>query len=74
MSKLMLGGAVLVILGVLGFAVPYFTTSDTKEVARVGDINLQATENTTHSVPPIVAGGLLLLGIVLLGASVTKRS
>jgi hypothetical protein len=74
MNKLVLGGAVLVILGVLGFAVPYFTTSHTDEVARVGDIKLNATETDTHSVPPILAGGLLLLGIVLLGAGVSKRA
>jgi hypothetical protein len=74
MSKLMLGGVVLVILGVLGFAVPYFTTSSTDEVAKVGDVKLEATEHTTHVIPPIVAGGLLLLGIVMLGAGVTKRS
>ena len=73
MSKLMLGGAVLVILGVLGFAVPYFITSSTDEVAKVGDVKLEATEHTTHAVPPALAGGLLLLGIVLLGMGATRR-
>jgi hypothetical protein len=72
MNKLVLGGGILVLLGVLGFAVPYFTTSHTEEVARVGDIKLNATEHDTHSVPPLLAGGLLLLGIVLVGAGVTR--
>ena len=73
MSKLMLGGAILVILGVLGFAVPYFTTTSTDEVAKIGDVKLEATEHTGHAVPPMLAGGLLLLGIVLLGAGVSRR-
>lgn len=74
MNKLVLGGAVLVILGILGFAVPYFTTSHTDEVAKVGGVKLEATEHDTHSIPPILAGGLLLLGVVLLGAGVSKRA
>jgi hypothetical protein len=69
----MLGGVVLVLLGILGFAVPYFITSSTDEVAKVGDVKLEATEHTTHVVPPVLAGGLLLLGIVLLGAGATRR-
>ena len=74
MNKLMLVGAVLVILGILGFTIPYFVTSSTDEVAKVGGVKLEATEHTTHVVPPVLAGGLLLLGIVLLGAGVTRRS
>lgn len=67
-------GAILAVVGLIGLAVPYFTTQETKEVARIGDLKLQATEQKTYSIPPIVAGGALLVGIVLIGASVTRRS
>ena len=74
MSKLMGLGAVLVLLGVLGFAVPYFTTEQTTDVAKVGDLKLQATESTSHSVPPWAAGGVLGVGVILLGAGFFKKA
>lgn len=64
----MAAGAILVLLGVLGLTVPYFTTSETKDVAKVGDLKLQTTENTSHFITPAAAGGVLLLGGLLLGA------
>lgn len=67
-------GLVLIGLGILGFLVPAFTTRETKEVASIGDVKLQAKEDETHVVPPVLAGGVLLLGIVLLGAGVVKRT
>ncbi len=67
-------GAILIALGILGFVVPSFTTRETKDVASVGDVKLQAKEDETHVVPPIVAGGVLVLGVVLLGAGVMRRT
>ena len=47
-SPLIIGGAVLVALGLIGFAIPMFTTQETKDVARIGDVKLQTTESTSH--------------------------
>ena len=74
MGKLMAAGAILVVLGVLGLAIPHFTTSDTKDVAKVGDLKLQTTESTSHFIPTAVAGGMLVLGVVLLGAGFFKKA
>lgn len=73
MSKLMAAGAILVLLGVLGLAIPYFTTSEIKDVAKVGDFKLQTIESTSHFIPPAAAGGVLLLGGLLLGAGFFKK-
>jgi hypothetical protein len=73
-TGLMMGGAVLVLLGLLGFAVPYFTTQQTKDVAKVGDFKLQTTERQTYAVPPLVSGGALVLGVVLIGAGAYRRA
>lgn len=70
MNKLVMGGVVLALLGVLGFAIPMFTTEQTKDVAKVGDLKLQTTESTSHIVPPMLAGGVLIVGLVLIGAGV----
>ncbi len=72
MNMLMMVGAVLVLLGLLGFAIPIFTTQQTKDVARIGDLKLQTTESTSHIVPPLLAGGALVVGVVLIGVGVAR--
>jgi hypothetical protein len=66
-------GAVLALLGIIGFAIPVFTTRETKDVAKVGDLKLQTTEATQHVIPPVVSGGALVIGIVLIGAGLYQR-
>lgn len=72
-NGLMLVGAVLVLLGVLGLAIPEFTTQRTKDVATVGDLKLQTQVATPHFVPPAVSATGLALGVVLLGAGFYRR-
>ncbi len=67
-------GAVLALLGILGLAIPVFTTSQTKNIAKLGELKIQSTEQSTHVVPPALSAGALVLGIILIGAGVyTKR-
>jgi hypothetical protein len=70
---LMIGGAVFVLAGLLAFAIPVFTTQQTTDVARIGDLKLQTTENKSYVIPPLVAGGALVLGIVLIGAGFHQK-
>jgi hypothetical protein len=58
---------------VVGFAIPIFTTEETKTIARIGDLNLQTTESTSHIVPPLLSGGALVLGVILLGAGLSQK-
>jgi hypothetical protein len=74
MNGLVIAGVLVFLLGVAGLAVPYFTTQQTKDVARLGDLKLQTTETTPHAIPPLLSGGAVLLGIVLIGAGVSRRS
>ncbi len=73
MSSITIGGAALVLLGLLGFAIPMFTTQQTKDVAKIGDLKIQSTESTSHVIPPLVAGGAIALGVVLVGAGLYRR-
>ena len=73
MNGLVMGGAALAVLGLIGLAIPVFTTQETKEVAKIGDLKLQTTENTSHVIPPILSEGALALGIVLVGAGLYMR-
>ena len=73
MNGLISIGLMLVVLGVVGLAIPVFTTQETKEVARIGDLTLQNTEDTSHTIPPLLAGGALIVGLVLIGASLYRK-
>jgi uncharacterized membrane protein HdeD (DUF308 family) len=72
-SPLIVVGAVLVVLGLIGFAIPIFTTQETTELVRIGELKLQATETTSHIIPPLLSGGVLVLGVVLIGAGLYRK-
>ena len=73
MNGLTIAGVALVLPGLVGFAIPIFTTQQTKDVARIGDLKLQSTESTSHVIPPIVSGGALVLGVMLIGAGLYRK-
>jgi hypothetical protein len=67
-------GAIIAVIGLIALAIPVFTTQQTKDVAKIGDLKVQTTEEKTFVIPPMVAGGALLLGLVMVGAGYTRRS
>jgi hypothetical protein len=73
MSALTIGGAILILLALLAFAVPVFSTQHTEDVARIGDLKLQTTQREWYVIPPLVSGGALVLGVVLIGAGFYQR-
>jgi hypothetical protein len=73
MKGIVLVGAVIALLGLVGLAIPVFSTSQTKDVAKIGDLKIQANEETTHVVPPMLAGGALVIGLLLVGAGYLKN-
>jgi hypothetical protein len=72
MKGIILMGAALALLGLLGLAIPEFSTTQTKDVAKIGDLKIQANEETAHAVPPMLAGGALILGLALVGVGYMK--
>ncbi len=66
-------GAGLVLLGALGLIIPIITTQQTTEVAHIGDLKLQATESKSYSIPTIASSGLVVVGLVVLGAGLLRR-
>ena len=73
MNGLAIGGAVLALPGLLAFATPVFTTQQTNDVARIGDLKQQTTETRSFVIPPFLAGGALVLGVVLIGAGFYQK-
>jgi hypothetical protein len=73
MNMLMITGAVLGLLGVAGLVYPVFTTQQTTDVAKLGEMKLQTEESTSHAIPPLMAGSALVLGIILIGGGFYSR-
>ena len=65
-------GALLALSGILGLAIPVFTTSQTKDVVNLGDLKIQSTEQSMHVVPQALSAGALVLGVVLMGAGLYR--
>lgn len=74
MKSIVWFGALLALFGILGLAIPVFTTSETKDVVKLGDLKIQNTEHYTHVVPPALGVGALVLGVVLMGAGLYQRT
>ena len=73
LSGIAVAGLVLIALGAVSFAIPMFTTSQTKDVANIGDLKLQTTQSTSYTIPPLASAGAVVAGIVLLGAGLMRR-
>ncbi|HZY59903.1 MAG TPA: hypothetical protein VFE56_09080 [Candidatus Binataceae bacterium] len=74
MNSLVIFGAVLLLLGVLGLAVPVFSTTQTKDVAKLGDLKIQAQESNTHVIPPLLAESAIGVGVILLGVGALHKN
>ena len=74
MKSIVWFGGLLALLGILGLAIPVFTTSETKDVVRMGDLKIQNTAQTTHTVPLPLSAGALALGIILMGAGLYQTT
>jgi hypothetical protein len=68
-----IAGLALIALGIVSFAIPIFTTSQTKDVANIGDLKLQTTQSTSYAIPPLASAAALVVGVVLVGAGVVRR-
>jgi hypothetical protein len=68
-------GAVIALSGLIAFAIPSFNTSETKDVAKLGDLKVQTQTEQTHVIPPIFSEFAIGLGILLIGVGlVINRS
>jgi hypothetical protein len=74
MKSIIYLGAALALFGIIGLAIPVFTTSQTKDVVKLGDLKVQANEQTTHVIPQTLSLGALALGVILVAVgAVAKR-
>jgi hypothetical protein len=73
MRGVILIGALIALFGLVGFAVPSFDTQQTKDVVNLGDIKVQAKTEQPHFIPPLLSGGAIALGVLLIGAGMVMN-
>lgn len=65
-------GFILIVVGVVGFALGGFSFTQKEKVLDVGPIEATAEDKETVPIPPILAGLALVGGIVLVAASARR--
>jgi hypothetical protein len=73
MKPIVMIGAIIGLLGLLAMAQPMFTTNQTKNVATFGDLKIQANEQTSHEIPPILSGAALIVGLVMVAGGLYQK-
>lgn len=73
MKPIVMIGAIIALLGLLAMAQPMFTTNQTKNVATFGDLKIQANEQTSHEIPPILSGAALIVGLVMVAGGLYQK-
>jgi drug/metabolite transporter (DMT)-like permease len=65
-------GIILILVGVVGFALGGFSFTQKEKVLDVGPIEATAEDKETVPIPPILAGLALVSGVVLVAASARR--
>ena len=66
-------GVILLVLGIAGFSYKYFTYTTEEKVAQIGDVKISATDEKAVVVPPLLSGGLVVGGLILIVVGVANR-
>jgi len=65
-------GIILIVIGVVGFALGGFSFTQKEKVLDVGPIEATAEDKETVPIPPLLAGLALAAGVVLVVVSARK--
>lgn len=73
MKSIVILGGFIALFGLIALAIPSFNTQDTRDVVRLGDLKVQAKTEETHTIPPILSEGTIVLGVLLIGAGMAMN-
>ena len=66
-------GAILIVIGIIGFAIGGFSFTHEKQDAKIGPLNIGHKETSTVPIPPILSGIALVGGIALVVVGAKSR-
>ncbi len=74
MKPLGIVGILLIVVGIVGFALGGFGFSTKKKDAQIGPVEISHHEDHGFSIPPVVSGLCLVGGVVLLVAGARSNA
>jgi hypothetical protein len=66
-------GAILILVGIVGFAVGGFSFTHEHQDAKIGPLNIEHKQTSTVPIPPILSGIALVGGIALVVVGARSR-
>jgi hypothetical protein len=66
-------GLILIVIGIIGFAIGGFSYTHEKQDAKVGPLDISHKQTSTVPIPPILSGIALVGGIALVAVGVKGR-
>jgi len=66
-------GAILIVIGIIGFAVGGFSFTHEHQDAKVGPVEIEHKQTSTVPIPPILSGIALVGGIALVVVGAKSR-
>ena len=66
-------GAILIVIGIIGFAVGGFSFTHEHQDAKIGPLDIEHKQTSTVPIPPILSGIALVGGIALVVAGTRSR-
>ena len=66
-------GAILIVIGIIGFAVGGFSFTHEHQDAKVGPVEIEHKQTSTVPIPPILSGIALVGGIALVVVGARSR-
>jgi len=66
-------GAILIVIGIIGFAVGGFSFTHEHQDAKIGPLNIEHKQTDTVPIPPILSGIALVGGIALVVVGARSR-
>lgn len=67
-------GALLIVLGIIGFSYKYYTYTTNEKVAEIGPIKVTAEKEKAVVIPPVLSGLSVAAGIILIVVGVRNRN
>lgn len=72
MNRWILIGIILIALGALGLVIPRITYEEQAAEVDVGPLDIQVQEERSIPIPDLLAGGVLLVGVVFVAMGAAK--
>jgi len=66
-------GAILIVIGIIGFAVGGFSFTHEHQDAKIGSLNIEHKQTSTVPIPPILSGIAIVGGIALVVVGAKSR-